>query len=429
MEEIKFGQKGPMIEYIQSIFQKEIDTSTKVNGIFDSELLEKVKIFQERNKLLPDGIIGSNTFPTLLPYLYGYSKHVIQAQDSSQTLTKQYKVSWERILWANPGLQEEHLDSGDCILIPKGHVVPNNIHYSYDIMQMNLHTFSILYPFLKISHIGYSEHGRKLSCVRIGKGRKEIFYSASFHANEWITTPVLMKFIERFSIAYAENGNIYGQKAKSLFEQVSIYLIPMVNPDGVDLVTGAIPPHSAIYQNASEIALKYPDIPFPEGWKANIKGIDLNLQFPAHWEKAKENKYALGFTSPAPRDYVGPRSLYAVEAKLIYQFTLAHDFKLILAYHTQGEVIYWKYLDYLPKHSEKIALAFETASGYALEETPYASSFAGYKDWFIQRYNRPGYTIEAGMGESPLPVGDFPKIYSDNEGILALGAALTNTYL
>ena len=30
--------------------------------------------------------------------------------------------------------------------------------------------------------------------------------------------------------------------------------------------------------------------------------------------------------------------------------------------------------------------------------------FAGYKDWFIQYYDRPGYTIEVGLGQSPLPL-------------------------
>lgn len=71
-----------------------------------------------------------------------------------------------------------------------------------------------------------------------------------------------------------------------------------------------------------------------------------------------------------------------------------------------------------------IGQEFSRVSGYALETTPYSSSFAGYKDWFIFQYNRPGYTIEAGLGENPLPISQFNKIYSDNLGILVLGSVL-----
>ena len=63
-------------------------------------------------------------------------------------------------------------------------------------------------------------------------------------------------------------------------------------------------------------------------------------------------------------------------------------------------------------------------AGYLLANVPYNSSFAGYKDWFIQDYNKPGFTIEAGLGNNPLPISQFDKIYHDNLGILILGATL-----
>jgi g-D-glutamyl-meso-diaminopimelate peptidase len=78
----------------------------------------------------------------------------------------------------------------------------------------------------------------------------------------------------------------------------------------------------------------------------------------------------------------------------------------------------------LPKNSEKIAKEFSIVSNYTYEETPYESSFAGYKDWYIQEYNKPGYTIEVGNGTSPLPLSDFNKIYEDNKKILTLGLKL-----
>lgn len=150
--------------------------------------------------------------------------------------------------------------------------------------------------------------------------------------------------------------------------------------------------------------------------------MDLNLQFPANWEEAKRIKYEQGFNKPAPRDFVGYSPLTEPEALALYYFTLNHNFRLILSYHTQGEVIFWKYLDFNPADSLIIGQEFSRVSGYALENTPYNSSFAGYKDWFISKYNKPGYTIEAGLGENPLPLSQFDKIYSDNLGILVLGS-------
>ena len=152
--------------------------------------------------------------------------------------------------------------------------------------------------------------------------------------------------------------------------------------------------------------------------------MDLNLQFPAGWLNARRIKFAQGYTMPAPRDFVGEGPLTEPEALAIYNFTLVHNFRLILAYHTQGEVIYWKYSDYLPPYSEEIGRRFSEASGYTLDITPPESAYAGFKDWFIQEYNRPGYTIEAGLGENPLPISQFDQIYSDNIGILVLGAVL-----
>ena len=296
--------------------------------------------------------------------------------------------------------------------------------YTYQTLQNNIQRLRINYPFLEIGSIGYSVLGKSIPYIRIGIGRKEVFYNASFHANEWITTPVLMQFIEDYAAQYALNGNIGQFRARDVYNAVSLYVVPMVNPDGVDLVTGGLKTGDNPYKNAQIIANNFPNIPFPDGWKANIDGVDLNLQFPAGWEKAKEIKYAQGFNKPAPRDYVGDGPLVAREALAVYNFTLEHNFRLVIAYHTQGKEIYWKFQNYNPPLSEFIGRQFSIVSGYELTEVPYNSSFAGYKDWFIQNYNRPGYTIEAGTGENPLPMEQFDEIYSDNFGILLWGLIL-----
>jgi g-D-glutamyl-meso-diaminopimelate peptidase len=48
----------------------------------------------------------------------------------------------------------------------------------------------------------------------------------------------------------------------------------------------------------------------------------------------------------------------------------------------------------------------------------------GYKDWFIQDYKKPGYTIEVGKGINPLPIEQFNKIYDDNEELLLISSII-----
>ena len=112
------------------------------------------------------------------------------------------------------------------------------------------------------------------------------------------------------------------------------------------------------------------------------------------------------------------------ESLAIYNFTLSHSFRLVISYHTQGQEIYWNFQNINPPRGFAIGTRFANASGYTLANVPFNSSFAGYKDWFIQDYNRPGYTIEAGIGKNPLPISQFDEIYNDNLGILVLGAVL-----
>ena len=113
--------------------------------------------------------------------------------------------------------------------------------------------------------------------------------------------------------------------------------------------------------------------------------------------------------------------LTAPESVAIYNFILMHNFSLMITYHTQGRVIYYQDQDQIPPRGREIAEEFSDLSGYSLDPVPESSSFAGLKDWFILKFNRPGFTIEAGSGTNPLPISQFNQIYNDNLGILILG--------
>ena len=278
------------------------------------------------------------------------------------------------------------------------------------------------YPFLRTELLTTTAFGRPVRSVVIGNGERKVLYSGSHHANEWITTPLLLKFVEELAEAVQTGGTLFGVNARNIVNAATIYVVPMVDPDGVDLVTGAIQPGTLEYETANRIADNFPNIPFPDGWKANLLGVDLNLQYPAGWLQAREIKFSQGYNKPAPRDYVGRAPLNQRESIALADYTEAINPILVLAYHTQGKVIYWQFRDYQVPGARVLGEEFARLSGYSLEDTPYESSFAGYKDWFIQQWRRPGYTIEVGTGENPLPLEQFDEIYRDNLGILVTAA-------
>ena len=277
------------------------------------------------------------------------------------------------------------------------------------------------FPFCRTELLTRTAFDRPVRTFVIGTGPRKVIYTAAHHANEWITALLLLQFAQDLAQAVADNTEIFGVPGTQIVREATIYMVPMVDPDGVDLVVGALTDGPA-YRQAQRIAAQFPRIPFPQGWKANLMGVDLNLQYPAGWLQAREIKFMQGFDRPAPRDYVGRAPLDQKESRALAGYTEYIDPALVLAFHSQGQQIYWKYRDIEIPGAKELGEVFAKVSGYTLEDTPYASGFAGYKDWFILRFEKPGYTVEVGQGDNPLPLTQFPEIYRDNLGILVTAA-------
>ena len=424
MKTLSYGSSGPQVQLLQLALQRAGFSNVVTDGVFGAQTQSALKSFQRRYGLSADGIAGPATHRALHPWVTGYVNHVIRAGDSFYRLARRYGSSVEAIAAANPTLDPLRLQPGAAVRVPLPfEVVPTQIAWCSELLRLCCEGIAARYPGVSTDEIGSSAMGRPLHLLRMGRGRARVMYNAAHHANEWITTPLLMKFTEQLASAAAFGREIFGRDARALLERASLAVVPCVNPDGMDLVTGDLR-SGPDYRATQSIAADYPGIAFPNGWKANIRGVDLNLQYPAYWEKAREIKFAQGFITPAPRDYVGAAPLSAPESRAMYAFTQGYSPALTLSYHTQGSVIYWKFLNYNPPGALELGRRFAAVSSYLLEETPYSSGFAGYKDWFIQEYNRPGYTIEAGLGDNPLPISEFDRIYGENLGILTLALSL-----
>ncbi|WP_029452659.1 M14 family metallopeptidase [Clostridium algidicarnis] len=421
MEVLKIGSKGSDVMKIQAVLKKIGYSPGVLDGVFGNETRSAVIRFQQNNGLTADGIIGEETYKILNKFLLGYEDYILRPGDNIYDIARTHYTTINKIITANPRIDINNLTIGESIVVPFGiDVVDTNIDYTYEIMERDMVGLKARYPFIERGILGKSVLEKNLYYIKLGNGPNEVFYNAAHHSLEWITSTLLMKFIEDFSKAYSEDGLINGYRIKDIFNKSTIYIMPMVNPDGVDLVIEGLKRDNPYYSRLIQWNKGSTD--FSKDWQANIRGVDLNHNYDASWALSKQAEVVYGIYGPGPTRYSGPYPESEPETKSLANFTRAHNFRLVIAYHTQGEVIYWKYLNIIPNDSRKIAEIFSKASGYMLSETTGIVSYAGYKDWFIEKFVRPGYTIEVGKGKNPLPISQFDKIYRDNIEVLLLGA-------
>ncbi len=419
METLRLGSRGPDVKLLQSLLRRIGYNPGPVDGIFGSQTRQAVIAFQRDNGLVPDGVVGPATWGILEKFLRGYDNYTIRPGDTLFDIARRYYTTVNAILTANPGLNPLNLMIGDTIVVPYGiDVVFTDIDYTYDVLERDVAGLKARYPFIEVGTIGRSVLGRNLYYLRLGRGPNEVFYNGAHHALEWITTPLLMKFAENFARAYSTGSTLRGYNPREIWERSSIYIVPMVNPDGVEIVLRGPSPDNPFYNDL----LRWNDTgrPFSEVWNANTRGVDLNRNYPASWEEAKAQEAALGVDGPGPTRYGGPSPLSEPETQAMVNFTRRRNFRLVIAYHSQGRVIYWLYKNIVPPQALEIAELFARASGYEVSYTPAEAAYAGYKDWFVEEFRRPGYTIEVGIGRNPLPISQFNTIYNNNEEIMLL---------
>ncbi|WP_019639586.1 M14 family metallopeptidase [Paenibacillus fonticola] len=340
------------------------------------------------------------------------SNYQVKPGDSIWKLSRERGFSLDALLLLNQSVNPNNLTVGQQLRLPlrvTWFVVDVKKPYDSQALRFDLNRLIEVYPFIRQRSIGASAMSKAIPEIRIGQGNKYVHVNGSFHANEWITTPVLIRFLNEYLLALTNGTDIRGLYMFPYYEAVTLSIVPMVNPDGVDLVINGLPVEEPFRSNV--LAYNGGSTNF-QGWKANIRGVDLNDQFPALWER----EAARNPKQPGPRDYSGTAPLTEPEAIAMAELTRQSNFAYVLAFHTQGKVIYWGFQGLEPPYAETMVNEFARVSGY--EPIRNIESYAGYKDWFIQDWRRPGFTVELGRGVNPLPLGQFDEIYEESLGIL-----------
>lgn len=248
--------------------------------------------------------------------------------------------------------------------------------YNYDALLCDLKELKNAFPDALIHSVGKSVEGRNLYAIKIGTASKKIFFNGCHHGTEWLTAKVLTEFAKEL---------LQSKEAPA----ASVYIIPMVNPDGVEI--------SACHGY----------------WQANSRGVDLNHNYDALWELSKQSEASFGIVEPGPTRFGGSFPESEPESRAVANFARQNKFDAAFALHSQGRVIYYDFCGIVPPGTEEYLRRFESVSEYVRDTPSGIAAYGGFKDWFIKKFRKPAFTIEMGKGENPLPLDYFDDVYSE----------------
>lgn len=252
-----------------------------------------------------------------------------------------------------------------------------NIHhrkYSYHNMERDLYEIVRRYPkYAHLFSLGETVQHRQMHCLRIGpKGAdRAVLVQASMHAREWLNTQLVMLMAERLLSRYQMDILWEGIPYRQLLRHYAVYVIPMVNPDGVEICQSG-----------------------KKRYKANANGVDLNRNYETGFAQ-REGKAVTGENPESgdsdfnPGDHPGSECETQALMKLVYE--IRPD--LVVNYHSAGEeIIYQTYFNALRYMSDMTTYPLVHENG-----KPYGS----FGDW-LTRQGVAWCTLETGLGKAPV---------------------------
>ena len=278
-----------------------------------------------------------------------------------------------------------------------------------------LHSLCARYRFFGMAPIGRSVLGRPIYSLTLGNGLQRVLMAAAFHGQEWLTALVCLRLCEEIADSLESGNALVGWDMRRALRDRCIVWVPLVNPDGVQI---AIHGAQGAGEHADMVRVAGGDI---QGrWQANACGVDINHNFNAGFAELQQAEREKGIIGPCARQWGGPYPESEPETQSMTRLCACTDFRHVIALHSQGEEIYWHYGDRTPPASRLMAAVMAAASGYTVASPSGLASHGGFKDWFIETYGRPGFTVEIGKGENPLPLDRFEIIYEKARELLVI---------
>lgn len=253
--------------------------------------------------------------------------------------------------------------------------------------------------------IGESELGNKIFSFTVGNNKNKIvIVEGGLHAREYITTFLCIELIK----FYAEKELDY-----------EICFVPLANPDGVGLCLEGrsfLKNHKKLQNKIIKINKKSKDFSL---WKANINGVDLNVNFDALWAYGKTNSFCVG-----SQNFVGVLPETEKENKVLKKLVIDKKPYMLFCFHSKGQVLYYGFEALSKKQIKRdflICKAMQKVCGYKPVKTK--QSVGGFSDWVSLRFGCPCFTVEVGSDKAQHPIKkeSLKEIFNQTKHLILVG--------
>ena len=290
---------------------------------------------------------------------------------------------------------------------------------TYKIRKQIINSLISEYPFMQHSVLSKSLCGRDIDSIQIGNTKNMAFLSGAYHGMEWLTSLLLLKFLHELGQSIKNKKSISEILVSDFLKNRGLTIVPCVNPDGVEISLNG-PSAAKNYQKLVTSICGQDS----SSWQANARGIDINHNFNAGWYALHNYEIANNITGPSATRFGGMYPESEPETKAIVALCRKNKFRHAIAFHSQGEEIFWRFGDDISEKSELIAKVFSISSGYKMSDPTGLAVGGGFKDWFICEFKKPGFTIEIGKGKNPLPLCQLDPIYLKLEEMLVISTII-----
>lgn len=255
--------------------------------------------------------------------------------------------------------------------------------------------------------IGETVMGRDIPCIKIGRGKKHMVINGAHHGLEYITSAFLVSFIKKYCDCLMTGEKMSGFDVVPFFNEITVYIVPMLNPDGVDIAVNGLDITNPWHRRLISLVGIHS---FQKVWQANANGVDLNHNYNADW------KMTVDF--PSPTKYGGEYAFDQPETCHMAKLIRDVDCKVLLCFHSQGKEIYYDFNGRQEEGARELAEKMAAISGYEVKHPEGSAAYGGCKDWFLEEFGRSGFTVEIGAGKNPLPISQVEKIFEENAKII-----------